>query len=448
MDGKSDEYFLKGLEAYEAERYDDAVEAFNASLKADIKNWEARIYLGSTLFRLENFDAAGRVFREITTKCPDLQVRLRANKALDSVEERLALNANPEHTLTGVLRRPSEETLQRLHENIKTQAEAVPEDHSFEIAEMEAALDEVRNRKKRPKSLATPALGSEAVPEANVGLVGPDGQQRKPLIPDAVGIPLIVLAVLGGLYGLGALGLGDTFGQTFSGPAGPAGDVHVNIPSAMGQEHAFFIGPGGVKLDALFVHGPSRYVVLINRDTAGSIASDANLVEQLAKAGLSVFIYDYRGIGKSEGKRDVRGVLDDALLAHAYVHGTLRYDYGEIIFYGKGVGAGIAAELDRRFPGKCAVLVSGYDDLTQVAKGRNALFKIYPESLMPQLALEIPSWAQHHNDTVLVLTADDAMIPPAVSNAFNETVVQPKKVASGKGIDAIVSFIKDNAGKE
>lgn len=449
MDGKSDEYFLVGLEAYDAQRYDEAVEAFNSSLKEDFKNWEARMYLGSSLFRLGNFDAAGRIFREVTTKCPDLQVRLRATKALDSVEERLAQNANPEHTLTGVLRRPSEETLQKLHERAKAQAEAVPEDHSAEIAEMEAALEEVRHRKHRPKSgTVTPAMGTEALREATpVDAPVTEGEQRKPLIPDAVGIPLIVIALLGGIYGLGALGLGDAFNAAFAGPGSESKqEAQITVPQGMGKERAFFIGPGGVKLDALFVHGSSKDVVLINRDTAGSIASDAKLVEALAKTGVSVFIYDYRGVGASEGKRDVRGVLDDALLAHAYVHGILRYDYGNIILYGKGVGAGLAAELDRRFPGKCTVIISGYDNLLNVAKQRNPLFNIYPESLMPEQATQIPAWAKQHTGQAMLATTDDAMIPPAVSKAFNETVQEPKKDGAAT-VNAIVRFVNDHADK-
>jgi alpha/beta superfamily hydrolase len=450
MDGRSDEYFLKGLEAYEAERYEDAVDAFTTSLREDIKNWEARMYLGASLFRLGNFDASGRVYREVTTKCPDLQVRLRATKALDSVEQRLANELNPEHTLTGVLRRPSEETLQKIHQRAKDAAEAVPEDHSAEIAEMEAALEESRHKKKKSRSGATPAAGTESIPEPVPAFVLPeDSQVRKPIIPDSVGIPLIVLAVVGVIYFLGSLGLGQAFNQAISGPTSVEQPVHVNVPSSMAQENTFFVGPGGVKLDALFVHGSSKDIVLINRDTAGSIADDAKLVEALGKIGASVFIYDYRGIGRSEGKRDARGALDDALLAHAYIHGILRYDYKNIIFYGKGVGAGIAAELDRRIPGKCTVLVSGYNDLKKVAKQKNPLLNLYPDSMLPQVALQIAPWAKQHNPTLLS-TSDDSVIPPAVSNAFNESVADPKKVVTMKKDDfePVVSFIQPMLDKE
>ncbi len=59
-----------------------------------------------------------------------------------------------------------------------------------------------------------------------------------------------------------------------------------------------------------------------------------------------VVLVDYRGFGKSTGKRSEREMLSDI----QYVYASLVKDYDEphLIVYGRSLGSGFAAKIDQR----------------------------------------------------------------------------------------------------
>lgn len=61
-------------------------------------------------------------------------------------------------------------------------------------------------------------------------------------------------------------------------------------------------------------------------------------VELLYKAGFDVFIYDYRGFGKSTGKSSEAGLMADARAALGYVLGRKGTDSTQIVHYGFSLG--------------------------------------------------------------------------------------------------------------
>tara|TARA_B100000745_G_scaffold278356_1_gene209351 strand:- start:48 stop:284 length:237 start_codon:yes stop_codon:yes gene_type:complete len=58
--------------------------------------------------------------------------------------------------------------------------------------------------------------------------------------------------------------------------------------------------------------------------------------------GVNVFIFDYRGYGKSEGKPSERGVYRDAEAAIKYLQNRPDVDSKCIIYFGRSLGAAIA----------------------------------------------------------------------------------------------------------
>jgi fermentation-respiration switch protein FrsA (DUF1100 family) len=95
--------------------------------------------------------------------------------------------------------------------------------------------------------------------------------------------------------------------------------------------------------------GKEQGTVLVCHGNVENISTHVKLDLWLIDAGYNVFIFDYRGYGKSKGTPEVGGVNEDAeaaldaLLALPGVH-------GRIIVYGKSLGGAVAIHLAATTP--------------------------------------------------------------------------------------------------
>jgi len=135
-------------------------------------------------------------------------------------------------------------------------------------------------------------------------------------------------------------------------------------------EDVFFQTNDGVKLNAWFYPADpraprARKVVLICHGNAGNIGHRLGLYELLLELGVSVFAFDYRGYGRSEGKPGEEGTYLDAQAAHAWLR-RKGFAAADIIAYGESLGGGVATELCLREPAGGLVLQSTFTSLPDI----------------------------------------------------------------------------------
>jgi abhydrolase domain-containing protein 17 len=115
----------------------------------------------------------------------------------------------------------------------------------------------------------------------------------------------------------------------------------------------------GVRISALYLPSPrsSRYpqgvaqqTILYSHGNAGDLGDFRPLLIKLQQAGFSVFAYDYRGYGTSEGKPSESGSYRDIDAAYAYLTQTLRIPPQQIIAHGQSLGGAITIDLASRQP--------------------------------------------------------------------------------------------------
>ena len=121
--------------------------------------------------------------------------------------------------------------------------------------------------------------------------------------------------------------------------------------SELGRRHenVFFETSDGVKLNAWFFPGAtnsprSRFVVLLCHGNGGNISHRLELSPLLLELGVGVFVFDYRGYGRSEGKPDEAGTYLDAQAAHHWLQ-QKGFAPADILALGESLGGGVAAEL-------------------------------------------------------------------------------------------------------
>jgi pimeloyl-ACP methyl ester carboxylesterase len=127
----------------------------------------------------------------------------------------------------------------------------------------------------------------------------------------------------------------------------PDGQI-IATPAVKGivYEEISFEAADGVQLAAWYVPAEAnRGVVLFSHGNGGNISYNLPYVEILHRVGLSTFIYDYRGYGKSEGQPTEEGTYNDVAGAWRYLTESRKVPAGQILLYGQSLGGPIAAKL-------------------------------------------------------------------------------------------------------
>lgn len=85
-------------------------------------------------------------------------------------------------------------------------------------------------------------------------------------------------------------------------------------------------------------------VLLFCHGNAGNISHRLDNIQRLLRAGLGVFIFDYRGFGKSTGKPSEMGLYLDGLAAFDWLTGEGGVSPERVVFFGRSLGASVALE--------------------------------------------------------------------------------------------------------
>ena len=107
---------------------------------------------------------------------------------------------------------------------------------------------------------------------------------------------------------------------------------------------------------ALYCHG-----------NTGNLTNTAHVMPCLLDAGISMFLFDYRGFGRSTGRPSFAGIIDDAVTA-ARLHERIRPKHVPSILYGYSLGGAIAAQIIRRHPFDGLILQSTFTNLPDLAR--------------------------------------------------------------------------------
>ncbi|MBE9116013.1 alpha/beta hydrolase [Lusitaniella coriacea LEGE 07157] len=121
------------------------------------------------------------------------------------------------------------------------------------------------------------------------------------------------------------------------------------------------------KISALHLPNPqSAYTLLYIHGNAEDLGDIRPVLERLQGWGFSVFSYDYRGYGTSDGKPSERNAYQDADAAYQYLTQQLKIPPQQIIIYGRSVGGGSATELATQYPVAGLILESTFTSAFRV----------------------------------------------------------------------------------
>ena len=203
------------------------------------------------------------------------------------------------------------------------------------------------------------------------------------------------------------------------------------VPSAgavlPGSEEVSFDTEDGLRLGGWFVpggSGASAATVLVLNGNAGNRSVRAPLAGALARAGMSVLLFDYRGYGGNPGHPSETGLAADARAARAYLLSRPDVRPGSIVYLGESLGAAVALGLAVEHPPAALVLRSPFTSLADVGQLHypylpvRALLKDRYDSVGRVNAVRCPL-------LVLAGGADD-IVPARQSRRLYDVAAEPK----------------------
>ena len=131
--------------------------------------------------------------------------------------------------------------------------------------------------------------------------------------------------------------------------------------TGLAYEAVRFSADDGVHLSGWFIPAPkARATLLFCHGNAGNISHRLESIRQFHQLGLNVFIFDYRGYGVSEGVPTEAGTYRDAEAARRYLVETRGLVPEHIVYFGRSLGAAIAAWLATQHPPRALIVESAF----------------------------------------------------------------------------------------
>jgi uncharacterized protein len=127
----------------------------------------------------------------------------------------------------------------------------------------------------------------------------------------------------------------------------PSREVTVD-PSDLGLawEDVYFKAKANGLLNGWFLKNPkARSTLLYAHGNAGNIGDRISKIKFFYDLGLNVFIFDYRGYGRSQGRPTEAGLYWDAQGAYDYLQSRGDVNMAKIILYGVSLGGAVVIDL-------------------------------------------------------------------------------------------------------
>lgn len=188
------------------------------------------------------------------------------------------------------------------------------------------------------------------------------------------------------------------------------------------KEYFFDIEPG-VRINGLhfFRENPAGLILYFHGNTR-SIKGWAKYARDFYRYNYDVVLVDYRGFGKSTGKRSEREMLNDM----QFVYQTLLQSYPEqhLIVYGRSIGSGFASKVASDNNPRYLILDAPYYSFLKVAE---RFLPILPVRYVLRYHLRTDKWiALVKCHTYIIHGTRDWLIPIKHSERLQK--INPKKI--------------------
>ena len=206
----------------------------------------------------------------------------------------------------------------------------------------------------------------------------------------------------------------------------PSNDMAIS-PSIIGLpwEDVYFKTNDNVLLNGWFFKNPlAPSTILFAHGNAGNMSDRLFKIKFFYELGLSVFIFDYRGYGNSEGKPSENGIYLDAQGAYDLLRSRGDVDMGKIILYGASIGGAVVVDLATRRDAALLVVESSITNARDMAR---IFYPFVPLFFLSLKFNSIDKVRQFDIPKLFIHSPDDEVVPFWVGQKLYEAALPPKE---------------------
>ncbi len=196
--------------------------------------------------------------------------------------------------------------------------------------------------------------------------------------------------------------------------------------------HGWYFGVDAAKATVLFCHG-----------NAGNISGRLSTAAMLTSLGVNVFMFDYRGYGRSEGQPTEANVYSDARVAYDWLLSEKNIAPQGLYLFGRSLGGAVAIYLARTVNPAGLIVESSFTSITDMGKH---VYPLFPIEWMVRYNFDSKSKISEVGCPVLVMhSPDDRLIPSEMGSELFKLSKEPKSWFELHGDHNELSFISDQS---
>ncbi len=197
-------------------------------------------------------------------------------------------------------------------------------------------------------------------------------------------------------------------------------------------EEVFYPTADGKQINGWFIPAKkNRGTILFSHGNGGNIGHRIDFFKIFNKLGLNVFIFDYRGYGKSPGNPSEKGIYSDGKGAYDYLTGRADIDKDKIVLYGESLGGAVAIDLAGKVTARSLITFGTFTSATDMGR---KLYPHYPVKLI--ITQKYDSFSKIKNLTIpklIIHSRDDEIVPFEQAEALFAEAPPPKEFLELRG---------------
>lgn len=172
-------------------------------------------------------------------------------------------------------------------------------------------------------------------------------------------------------------------------------------------EHNLYIGDD-IRINGVHFSIPKpKGIVFYLKGNSRSIKGWGKFAVDFTRLGFDVVMMDYRGFGKSTGRRTEKNIKDDLQRVYDILKNKVEEKY--IVIYGRSMGSGFATKLASNNNPRMLVLESPYYSMSKMAK---RYIPFMPASLILRFPITTYKWIKYVKCPIKIIHGTkDKLIP-------------------------------------
>ncbi len=200
----------------------------------------------------------------------------------------------------------------------------------------------------------------------------------------------------------------------------------------LGYEDIWFESGDGVRLHGWLVPASShRHLLLFCHGNAGNISHRLDNIRLLEQRGISVFIFDYRGYGLSNGNVSEQGFYLDAEAAHQVAKKWTEAHQAKLVIFGRSLGGIAATHLGATQACDGLILESTFTNMGAMARAHYPL--PFAERLLANRLNAVGEIAQVRVPVLFFHGDDDRIVPIRLGRELYDAAPNPKEFVTLTG---------------